>query len=65
MVSFLTIIKTRSLISEIDWNTFKVKKLQALALFACSLGGADRSPIYLSLNSIIQTGCRRDGLLHI
>ncbi|MGM1033091.1 MAG: hypothetical protein ACQEXK_11535 [Bacillota bacterium] len=33
----------RERISEIDWNTFKIKKLQALALFACSLGGADRS----------------------
>ncbi|MFE4075435.1 hypothetical protein [Peribacillus sp. YIM B13477] len=55
----------RERISEIDWNTYKIKKLQALALFACSLGGADRSPIYLSLNSINQTGCRRDVLLHI
>ncbi|KOR85572.1 hypothetical protein AM233_17230 [Bacillus sp. FJAT-22058] len=28
----------RERISEIDWNTFKIKKLQALALFACSMG---------------------------
>ncbi|MDQ0881928.1 hypothetical protein QFZ73_002939 [Peribacillus sp. V2I11] len=51
----------------INWIVFLRKNCRQTRFieFIYSLGGANRSSIYLSLNSITQTGCRRDGPLHI